>query len=78
MFLGNSLRSAKGNRLIRLGENRSQFRPFAESKWRESNGSSGLRQLGRKIPVSNKLKGIERDIKTGWRWTQSRSNFSPA
>jgi hypothetical protein len=29
-FLGNILRFAKGNRLIPLGEYRSQFRPFAE------------------------------------------------
>ena len=35
-------------------------------------------QFGRKIPVSAKLKGIERNIKTGWRWTQSRANLSPA
>ena len=35
-------------------------------------------QLGRKTAVSPKPKGIERNIKTGWRWTQSRANFSPA
>jgi len=33
-------------------------------------------QLGRKITVSARLKGIERNIKTGWRWTQSRAPFS--
>jgi hypothetical protein len=33
-------------------------------------------QLGRKITVSARLKGIERNIKTGWRWTQSRANLS--
>jgi len=35
-------------------------------------------QLGRKIQVSAKMKGIERNTKTDWRWTQSRANFSPA
>ncbi len=35
-------------------------------------------QLGRKIPVSAKMKGIERNNETGWRWTQSGANFSPA
>jgi hypothetical protein len=34
-------------------------------------------RLGRKISVSDKMKGVERNIKTGWRWTQSRANFSP-
>ena len=35
-------------------------------------------QLGRKIPVSAKMIGTERNTKTGWRWTQSGANFSPA
>ena len=37
-------------------------------------------QLGRKIPVSVKLKGIERNIKTGWRrgWDSNpRDPFGP-
>jgi hypothetical protein len=35
-ILGNPLRFAKGNRLIRLGEYCSQLRPFAEWEWRQS------------------------------------------
>jgi hypothetical protein len=37
-------------------------------------------QLGRKIPVSDKLKGIERNIRTGWRrgWDSNpRDPFGP-
>jgi hypothetical protein len=39
--------------------------------------------IGKKIRTrcrsenGTKLEGIERNTKTGWRWTQSRANFSP-
>src|ERR1700722_13975750 len=36
------------------------------------------RQLGGKFPISIETKGTEKKRATGWRWTQSRANFSPA
>jgi hypothetical protein len=37
-----------------------------------------FREFGRKLEVSARIAGTERNCVTGWRWTQSRANFSPA